>query len=78
MLGWTPGRRRRVHEAGEAARLEHSAWLTVALGIGGDADRYPRIPVRRVADGGFAAVVARPEGRRWTQRWWGRAFDLVD
>lgn len=87
-LGW--GDKRRVHAfmlgrifkrdgvllaAGERARLVHERWLNRAL-----ADRtrsFPIIPTRRVADGGFAKLMATPEGRAWARQWWESALSRV-
>jgi hypothetical protein len=50
---------------------ETSRWLTWALA----ADRgLPRIPRCRVDEGGFAELVARPEGRALAYRWWDRTL----
>jgi hypothetical protein len=51
-------RRRMIHE--------HSAFLTWAL----RQQRTPRIPRRRVADGGFDRHMRRPEARAAVRHWW--------
>jgi hypothetical protein len=59
---------------------EHSAWLTWAIGLGFGRRRrdgwdcLPRIPVRRVADGGFARLMSTPGGRYRAERWWDKAL----
>ena len=67
--------RDRLRDAGERARREHSAFLTQALctrlGV-----RAPRIPTRRVDDGGFDRLMGDPRGRRAAGRFWSGA--LVD
>lgn len=66
----------RLITAGERARRTHSQWLTSAV-----RDRsgcLPRIPTRRVDEGGFDALVASPAGRRWADGWWRDAFDRVE
>lgn len=68
-------RRRRLETAAEKARRLHSAWLTHALN---DPSALPRIPVRPVSRGGFAAIVASPGGRAWADRWWSGAFHQVE
>lgn len=55
-------------------RLAHSHWLTSALA---SARPYPKIPLRRVAEGGFSALVATPDGRLWADLWWNAALDHV-
>jgi hypothetical protein len=62
-------------ERGAAARRRHEAWLAVALRKPG---KYPRIPVRPVADGGFDPVLATPEGRVWAESWWGSTLENPD
>lgn len=78
--------RRSVMEAGERARLVHSVWLThylvgrSRLGSGSPgraADGLPEIPSRRVADGGFADILATPLGRAWAEDWWNIAMEHV-
>jgi hypothetical protein len=68
--------RKRLIDAGEQARREHSAFLTRALMLPPNA--LPRIPTRKVSEGGFSREMAAPEGRRWAQRWWSTTFDRVD
>ena len=50
----------------------HSGWLSRALRAG---RTHPRIPVRRVRDGGFAAMMASPTGRAVARWWWQRALE---
>jgi hypothetical protein len=38
----------------------------------------PRIPRRRVDQGGFAELMQRPGGRAFAQRFWDRILDAVD
>ncbi|MBU6412383.1 MAG: hypothetical protein KGS45_02830 [Planctomycetes bacterium] len=61
--------------AGERARLLHSRWLTEALRSGRD---LPRIPLRRVEEGGWEELLAKPKGRDVAERWWRRALRWVD
>jgi len=61
---------------GERARRLHSSWLTSALRDTGGS--LPRIPTRRVDEGGFDPIVRRPEGREWADRWWGEAFATIE
>lgn len=55
--------------AAERARRVHSTWLTRALRGGGNA-HIPRIPVRRVSEGGFDPLLSTVEGREWAEAWW--------
>lgn len=61
-------------EAGRLARLMHSRWLSDAIARPMD---VPRIPTRRVADGGFSTMLGRPGGRERAERWWDLALDRV-
>ncbi|MEM7229668.1 MAG: hypothetical protein AAF432_12725 [Planctomycetota bacterium] len=54
---------------------DHGVWLTDALRTRPD---VPRIPVRKVAEGGFAHLSTSPEGRRIAQHWWESALDQLD
>lgn len=53
----------------------HELWLTKALASNRS---FPHIPLRRVADGGFAPMLARPTGPARAERWWALALDQVD
>lgn len=55
-------------ESGERARLLHGRWLTRALRK--PAACVPRIPLRRVSEGGFSALMRTAEGRAWAELWW--------
>ena len=61
---------------GEVYRTQHSVWLTRALQ--GGFGRIPPIPRKRVADGGFAAIMATVAGRLWVANWWREAFERLD
>lgn len=61
--------------AGERARRLHSHWLTEALRSGKE---MPRIPLRRVEDGGWEDLLAKPKGRDAAERWWRRALRWVE
>lgn len=57
---------------GEAMRRVHSAWLTRALQRG---SRPPRIPTRKVEDGGWKTLMDTPEGRAWAQDFWDETLE---
>ncbi len=57
------------------ARRMHSRWLTQAIRAG---SKVPRIPVRRVDEGGFDREMATPEGREWASAWWDEALSRPD
>ncbi|MEZ6233941.1 MAG: hypothetical protein R3B68_07105 [Phycisphaerales bacterium] len=59
-------------EAGRRARLIHSLWLTEAMARPYD---VPRIPTRRVSEGGFASMASRPGGMARAERWWSLALE---
>lgn len=72
---WWPFHRHDLPSHAEQMRQAHSHWLTGALA----SDRvYPKIPLRRVADGGFSGLISSPAGRRWADLWWNAALDRVD
>ncbi|NUQ53660.1 MAG: hypothetical protein HUU19_13305 [Phycisphaerales bacterium] len=72
---WWPFHRSDLPSRAEQMRLAHSHWLTGALASGRP---YPKIPLRRVAEGGFSALVATPDGRQWADLWWNAALDHVN
>ena len=57
------------------ARRQHSRWLTRAIRAGA---KVPRIPIRRVDEGGFDPLMASAEGREWARVWWEEALDSPD
>lgn len=62
-------------EAGEAARRLHSRWLSDAIAF---RRVYPKIPLRRVSQGGFDELRKKPNGSEIAVRWWRRALARVD
>lgn len=56
---------------GERVRREHGRWLARALE---HPESVPRIPVRRVDEGGFSLIMQSPHGRNWARHWWNAAF----
>lgn len=70
------GRHQRVLTASERARQLHSAWLTRALG--GELPESPRIPARRVTEGGFRTLLRTGYGRRWATDWWQRVLERLE
>lgn len=56
-------------------RREHALWLTAAMR---GTMPTPRIPVRRVDDGGFGPMLRRSTGRRRADAWWDAAFERVE
>ena len=54
---------------------ETEAWVNWALA---NSDRIPRIPRRRVDEGGFSMLLKMPGARAAIGRWWSRTLDLVD
>lgn len=59
---------------GAVARRLHSQWLTQAV----ESSRpYPRIPLRRVSEGGFSNLSQTPDGRVLCDGWWYLAFEQV-
>ena len=54
---------------------ETSAFLSWALG---EEQHLPRIPRRRLDQGGFTELMRRPMARIMTSHWWRRALDRID
>jgi hypothetical protein len=54
----------------------HSAWLTRALS--GESGELPRIPARRVQEGGFGALLWTSQGRQWAADWWRRLLEKLE
>ena len=75
LMIWWPFRKRELESAAERMRREHSRFLTRAM-LGGR--RYPRIPSKRVASGGFDALRSREGGAERAGQWWSAALDRVD
>lgn len=73
-MRWSLFSRTRSLEAGRLARLVHSRWLTEAVARPID---VPRIPTRRVADGGFDTMLGRPGGRERADKWWDLALQRL-
>lgn len=68
-------KRRSGLTASELARAVHSEWLTRAMV---KRKAYPRIPTRRVDEGGFDALRARSGGLARAEQWWTAALERVD
>jgi hypothetical protein len=58
-----------------AFRRTHERWLSRALR---SQTPMPRIPLRRVDEGGFDDLLARPRGREVASRWWRMAFARIE
>lgn len=61
-----------------------ASWLTWALGRQDGDERtvveppvLPRIPVRRVDEGGFEELMRRPGGRGLAEAWWDEALEMT-
>ena len=52
----------------------HARWLSRVLRRG---DPVPRIPARRVSDGGFARMMSSPAGREYAAQWWDDALERL-
>lgn len=69
---WDFLRKKSLEDAGELARRQHSQWLTDALETGKD---VPRIPLRRVDQGGFSRHMERKTGPGRAEQWWRLALE---
>jgi len=56
-------------------RRQHSRWLTRAVR---QPDRYPRIPTKPDALGGYSRMRSHQERRARADLWWSIALDRVD
>lgn len=72
---WKGFQRRRIQDAGERFREEHSRFLTLALR---SRRRYPLIPTKRVDTGGFSGLMKLPDGQKRAEMWWAGAIRRVD
>jgi hypothetical protein len=72
---WRLFSREKALERGEAARRLHSSWLSRAIRR---EKSYPRIPIRRVDQGGFDALMGTSYGRACAEAWWMMALEQVD
>ena len=76
--GYTAPVRRNGHNRdgliapGERVRRALERWLNHALTLPDGC--FPRIPLRRVSEGGFESLRTR-RGRRIAERWWGKALE---
>ena len=75
MVLWFPWRRKRLADAAERFKREHSMWLTKAMLSGRE---YPKIPTRPVERGGYDAMRTRPGGQNRAAQWWTGALSRVD
>ncbi len=76
MVAFSPGFRggRPPRDARRKAIAETEAFLTWAL----SEDRHlPRIPRRRVSQGGFGKLLERPVARTVVRHWWGRTLQKL-
>ncbi|HCT46701.1 MAG: hypothetical protein CMJ35_14815 [Phycisphaerae bacterium] len=71
---WNGIKRKKVLDAGTRFRAEHSRFLTLALRSG---RRYPRIPAKRVDQGGFSGLLKLDEGEKRAALWWAAALTRV-
>jgi hypothetical protein len=70
-------RGRPFESVAERMRRFHSAWLTRAIRHGGGAG-IPRIPARRVSEGGYSPLMGTVEGREWAEAWWNETLGLEE
>lgn len=59
----------------ERMRRAHSEWLTGAFKRGASP---PRIPLRKVSDGGWGSIMSTPEGQAWAREFWEQALEHPD
>lgn len=66
---------RRPRDLRQEAIDETSAFLSWALAQDG---RAPRIPTRRVYQGGFTSMLRERAARVLVDRWWSRALEFIE
>lgn len=62
-------------DAGARFRAVHSSFLTRALRLG---FRTPRIPAKRVDEGGYSGLLKIPEHEKRSIAWWSAAMSRMD
>lgn len=73
----TSGRTSRdLFDVGARARALLQRWLNGAMRL--PDGRLPRIPMRRVSEGGFDRLMSTDRGRRSAEQWWMRALSNDD
>jgi len=80
---WTGRLSKKELDAGARFRAVHSSFLTKALALGRLGRRYPRIPAKRVDEGGFGyggrgGCLKLPEHQKRTAAWWAAAMNRMD
>jgi hypothetical protein len=74
-MSWRLFWREELPSLAAAYRRVHEAWLNRAISSGRE---YPRIPLRRVDQGGFERLMQRPGGPALAEMWWTAALERVD
>jgi len=72
---WTGRLSKKELDAGTRFRAVHSSFLTRALKFG---LRCPRIPAKRVDEGGFSGLLQMPEREKRATLWWLAAMNRMD
>ena len=68
------GGRDRQPETRQRMLRETETWLNWAIK---QRSGVPRIPTRRVSEGGYGELVRRPLGRLMATHWWARAIEKI-
>jgi len=72
---WTGKLSKKELDAGVRFRAVHSSFLTRALKFG---LRSPRIPAKRVDEGGYSGLLKIPEQEKRATLWWAAAMSRMD
>ena len=72
---WSGRLSKKELDAGARFRAVHSSFLTGALRFG---LRCPRIPAKRVDEGGFSGLLKLPENEKRAAIWWLAAMNRMD
>ncbi len=72
---WSGKLSKKELDAGTRFRAVHSSFLTRALRYG---LRHPRIPAKRVDEGGYSGLLKMPEREKRAILWWSAAMNRMD
>ncbi len=72
---WNGFKRKKIIDAGERYRAQHSAFLTFALRT---TRRIPRIPRKRADEGGYSGLLKLESGQKRASQWWSVAIMKLD
>ncbi len=75
---WTGKLSKKELDAGARFRAMHSSFLTRALKLGWFGGKCPRIPAKRVDEGGYSGLLKMSEREKRATLWWAAAMSKMD